>query len=849
MRKSMAGYGKYAGKSEEERRSMFEEECAKHPLADQLEDLKKIEGFPIGKDEDILALSDTPYYTACPNPYINEFIEAFGTLYDPETDDYERTPFVSDVSEGKNDPIYMAHTYHTKVPYKAIMRFIEHYTKKGDLVFDGFCGTGMTGFASQKLQRSSILCDLSPIAAFLASGFNKNIDFEEFHIEGKHILDELEKECGWMYETLHLDTKTKGKINYVVWSDVFICPYCKNEYNFWDAAVEGNNRHVKTRYSCPNCNSSLTKIECERSWDYFFDSAISQNIKQAKQIPVLINYFVGKSRFEKRPDENDLKIINDICDSNIPYPYPTFPVPKGDKMGEPLRIGILASHHFFTKRNLWVLASYLDRCQKSIYKNELLFVLTSFLVKTGSKLHNIGFKNGKLNLAGAVPNALYIPSLVAERNIIKLADGKLKDILAVYSTKENVGDVQITTGSCTNSNIKSNSIDYIFTDPPFGANLMYSELNFIWESWLKIFTNNESEAIINNSQNKKLEQYKELMLASFKEYYRILKPNRWITVEFHNSKASVWNAIQDSLSKAGFIIAQVAILDKKQGTFNQMVSPGAVEKDLVINAYKPHHQFEEHFLKKAGAGLEKDFVAEHLSHLPVEPNIERTEQMLYSKMLAHYIQNGFEIRLNARQFYHMLKDHFKLIDGYWFLDDEVARYDEWKKKSGLQGIEEIAKGQQTLFVSDEKSMFIWLYNFLSEPKTYSDIYTTSRQVISSVEDALPELKDLLETNFIFEDGKYRRPDSDRERDSVEERREKELLRAFEKVLEEAQTSKKKKIKEVRKEAVALGFTKAYQEKRFEDILTVAKKLDKKILENNSEINDFVEIAELKVGDN
>ncbi|WP_218185228.1 hypothetical protein [Methanogenium cariaci] len=62
----MAGYGKYAGKSEDERRKMFEEECAKHPLADQLEELKKIEGFPIGKDEDIIALSDTPYYTACP---------------------------------------------------------------------------------------------------------------------------------------------------------------------------------------------------------------------------------------------------------------------------------------------------------------------------------------------------------------------------------------------------------------------------------------------------------------------------------------------------------------------------------------------------------------------------------------------------------------------------------------------------------------------------------------------------------------------------------------------------------------------------------------------------------------
>jgi len=332
--------------------------------------------------------------------------------------------------------------------------------------------------------------------------------------------------------------------------------------------------------------------------------------------------------------------------------------------------------------------------------------------------------------------------------------------------------------------------------------------------------------------------------------YRILKPNRWITVEFHNSKASVWNAIQDSLSKSGFIIAQVTILDKKHGSFKQVTTTGAVKNDLIINAYKPRQSFEERFLKRAGADLEKEFVAEHLSHLPKEPNIERTEQMLFSKMLAHYIQHGYEIRLNARQFYSLLRDHFKLIDGYWFLDNEIAKYDEWKKANGLQAIEAIAKGQQTLFVTDERSFLIWLYNYVSTPKTYSEIFTASRNILSSssmIEDQIPEPKQLLETNFIFQDGKYRRPTTDSEREGIESRRERELQKAFEKILEQANVGIKK-IKDVRKEAIAYGFTKAYQEKRFSDIIAVAKRLDKEILENNSEINDFVEIAQLKVGE-
>ena len=92
--------------------------------------------------------------------------------------------------------------------------------------------------------------------------------------------------------------------------------------------------------------------------------------------------------------------------------------------------------------------------------------------------------------------------------------------------------------------------------------------------------------------------------------------------------------------------------------------------------------------------MEKDFVREHLEHLPVEINIERTEQMLYSKMLAHYVQRGYEIRMNARQFYSMLRDNFKLIDGYWFNDDQVVDYKDWKKAQGLDRIREIRSGEQ-----------------------------------------------------------------------------------------------------------------------------------------------------------
>ena len=211
-------------------------------LADKLKDpeFRKIEGFPIGSDEDILALSDPPYYTACPKPFIEDFVRHYGQPYDPSAP-YSKEPFAADVSEGKNDPIYNAHSYHTKVPHKAIMRYILHYTQPGDVVFDGFCGTGMTGVAAQLCgdravveslgyrvesdgtvlekeegenqnlwravsrlgARRALLNDLSPAATLIAHNYNTPIELAQFDREAKKILAEVEAGFGWMYQTLH----------------------------------------------------------------------------------------------------------------------------------------------------------------------------------------------------------------------------------------------------------------------------------------------------------------------------------------------------------------------------------------------------------------------------------------------------------------------------------------------------------------------------------------------------------------------------------------------------------------------------------------------------------------------
>ena len=92
-------------------------------LAEKLNDpaFRAQEGFPVGTDAAILAMSDPPYYTACPNPWLADFVTHHGRPYDP-AEAYSREPMAIDVSEGKTDPIYKAHSYHTKVPHLAIVQ-------------------------------------------------------------------------------------------------------------------------------------------------------------------------------------------------------------------------------------------------------------------------------------------------------------------------------------------------------------------------------------------------------------------------------------------------------------------------------------------------------------------------------------------------------------------------------------------------------------------------------------------------------------------------------------------------------------------------------------------------------
>jgi len=447
---------------------------------------------------------------------------------------------------------------------------------------------------------------------------------------------------------------------------------------------------------------------------------------------------------------------------------------------------------------------------------------------------------------GPLSGTLYLSSLQAEISPFYFVEEKLKrhSTLELPSTS-NI----ITTQSTTNlRNIPDNSIDYIFTDPPFGSNLMYSELNFLLESWLKVFTNNKCEAIVNKVQGKGLLEYQKLMEKCFNEKYRILKPGRWMTVEFHNSQNKVWIAIQEALMRAGFIVADVRTLNKQKGTTKQLVYvSGTVKQDLIISAYKPNEGLEENFKLKGGTeeGVWA-FIRQHLKHLPihvendgnVEVVAERQSFLLFDRMVAFHVQRGIAVPLSASEFYTGLKQRFPIRDDMHFTVDQVNEYD--RKRMKFKHVE-----QASLFVHDERSAIQWLRRELSrESQTYQDIQPKFLQELyKEKHENLPELSEILSENFLRDDdSRWYIPDSQSEAD-LERLREKTLLREFQEYKDA-----KGRLRLFRSEAVRTGFSKCWQEGDYETIVEVAEKLPIKVLQEEPTLLMYYDNAIMRTQD-
>ena len=879
--------------SEDARRTHFLERLKEH-----LPELRKRPDFPVGEDDDILRLSDPPYYTACPNPFLAEFVEHHGRPYDPD-EPYHREPFAVDVSEGKTDPLYRAHGYHTKVPHRAIVPSILHYTRPGDLILDGFCGSGMTGVAAQWCEaappqyrveldarwqeqgrpapewgpRHTILGDLSPAATFIAANYTMPFDVDAFVRVAQRLLDEVEAEIGWMYDTRHADGESGARINYTVWSEVFSCPECSGEVVFLAEALDPATMRTRDRFPCPHCSAELSKDNLLRSFRTRSDPATGEPWQRIRFRPALIDASSAElGRYGRTLDRSDLANLERIENLPLPAEVPVNALPINE-MYHGSRLapkGFTHLHHLFLPRAAHALAALWRRaqaCKQPRLRNMLLFFVEQ---ATGSmsvlnRFRPTGYSQVNQYLTGVY----YVPSQTSELSPWYILNGKLRRLSTAFQRTRRRSTVAVTTGDCSATGLPDNAIDYVFTDPPFGENIYYADLNYLVESWHRVRTASRPEAIIDRAKGKTIADYQRLMQRCFTEYCRVLKPGRWMTVVFHNSRNAVWNAIQEAMLSAGFVVADVRTLDKQQGSYRQVTST-AVKQDLVISAYKPNHGLEARFELEAGTedGV-WDFTRTHLRQLPVfvskddqaEVIAERQDFLLFDRMVAFHVQRGIVVPLSAAEFYAGLPARFPERDGMFFLPEQVAEYD--RKRLTAKALLQL-----TLFVNDEASAIQWLKQALTKkPQTFQELHPHFIRELGGWQkhEQMPELSALLAQNFLRYEGADAVPSQihgylssnfkelrNRDKHDIELRarakdrwyvpdpgkagdleklRERALLKEFDDYRESGQ----RRLRVFRLEAVRAGFRRAWQQQDYATIIAVAQKIPDAVLQEDPKL--------------
>ena len=855
-------------------------EAARKDLASKLDGVRDQPGFPLGDDDAIVGLSLPPFHTACPNPYIADWLEAV------PSDDEERKdpgPLTADLVVGKGDRWSKAHNYPTKVPHAAIMRCLLHYTKPGDVVLDGFAGTGSTGLAAQACgqpdaktrkaieeemgkvpwgYRRAVLSDLSPSASVIASGLNLPINSDAFDTASKDILDRFDTELGWMYQTTHTNGQP-ARIEYTVWSEVFTCPECGSAVVFYDVAFNTATGNVDEPFRCPGagCGAELDKARLDPRMTTV-RTPVGDTTDRIELRPVRIHYVCGGQRYDKVPDQADLDVIARVAREPLAGPVPDHEVPFMHMTHEraPLpKKGFTRVHHFWGDRSLHSLSWLWKACREEpdpLVRQSLHFWVEQAL--WGLSWQNRYKANDHSQVNRQQSGVYYIPSLHSECSVRYNLEGSLpargKRMSLVKTWRESparLGQVAMSTGSSTELGIPDDSIDYVFVDPPFGANIYYADLAYLVEAWHGVYTRSVDEAIQNQSRRvpRTLIEYGEILAKCFAEFYRVLKPGRWMTVEFSNHSNEVWLTVQRALEHAGFMVADTRILDKEQLSYRQVTADSAAKKDLVISCYKP--AIDRPDPVEIGEGDPESawsFVREHLSHLPVSDGQrgearavrERMSDRLYDRMRSFHVSSKVGAPVTIAEFYAGLDQRFPSRDGMYFLDSQVESYE--RHRITIKDLLE-----DTLFITGESSAVQWLRQYLKarkRPLPYSEIQPAFLSELGNGLadwEELPELRELLEQNFVQDDeGRWYVPDPKKAAD-LEKLRRRSLLREFESYL-----SGSEKLTKFRSEAVRAGFDDAWDRREFEPIVKIGKRLPSDVLVEDPTLRYFVDNAELLV---
>lgn len=420
--------------------------------------------------------------------------------------------------------IYLMHKYWGKKPSEELKAQVLKYSKENDTILDPFSGYGGIGIESIIEKRNVILNDLNPIACFI----NENILNQNVDLDKFKI----------MYQKLREEIDLQSKIWYTYKSFKII-------------TILRDKKDVPLKIKVLNNN----KME---------------EITLTKEESLL---FLKK--------ENDYEIKNW---------YPTNLILQNSRISSNGKIKV---SDLFPKRALIChsfLFDLIDKIEESAEKELFKFAFTSNIANC-SKLVPPILSRGEMS-QGSWMTGFYIADKYLENNVFHYFDNRIKKILKGKQEYLSIADrnskYKITCEDAKNLSVQSNSIDFVFTDFPYGDTVPYFEQSQIWNSWLKLNVDYNNEIVISDSKvrRKNKKNFEIDITKAINEIYRVLKLDGYFTFTFHSLSGAEWNAINNALAKHSFVFIDFKLLTQKTYTPRQLNRKQSIKGDIIVTFKK-----------------------------------------------------------------------------------------------------------------------------------------------------------------------------------------------------------------------------------------------------------------------
>ncbi len=618
-------------------------------------------------------------------------------------------PLIAPVLAKPHTAIYKMHRYYARRPHNVFAKLIEHYTNPGDIVLDPFCGGGVTVVEGLKLKRRVIGVDINPLATWITRIEAEPVDFDKLAAVFGDWQQWVEGNVSPLYRTKCTKCGKMAVAEWYEWSNVVKCVNCEKAVVLAEAKKLPN-----AVYECTNkkCKAKIKPDNCERLKD--------------KMLSVFVNCSKCSKKYIRDAQASDIRLAKSIAreekftikSKKLRIPPDSFPDMNSVRENNLYSKGFYKFRDYFTPRQRVSLGFIKKWISKNIERSDEAITngilhLFSALLRYSNKLvfRSQGWQGGNpIEWAGHIywPPEVYVemsPLPPMLRRYAALKAGKREQNKCVGSFYrppkgprpwEEITEKAtcwLLTQSSHELRIPDNSVDAVITDPPFGGNVQYGELSDFYLVWIKEFldlkngVDKEFEAIETRHQGfegaKDRAFYEEMLFRVFKECRRVIKPDGWMVLTFHNKDVGVWMAMNRAAIRAGFRLPTVDECKNRGMVYQPPIEnytqtihqkrTGSMLGDFILS-FRPHQPISELDAIKEQLSIDEEKELLEKCEEIIRYNGGADETTLMTGLLPYFSQKGLLARL-AKFDLRLLLSNGKYVfikrEKKWFMRDMV----------------------------------------------------------------------------------------------------------------------------------------------------------------------------------